>query len=395
MKSTLGMLLLSIDVPESRARLMMLNRRFGQVLEELDRLELASNTLIIFTSDHGEQLGAHGLEAKNTLYEESARIPLIMSFPGHIVPGTVVDLPVSHLDVVATILDYLNMSKHDNGDGQSLRRHIEKKSFNEYYDDQYAVVETDYRYPVSRSDLSEELANLPNFMIRWRNFKLVMTLCIISWPLPRWSHLRSLQQIISKDNNSKLLDMMFDLQRDPYEKMNLVGKNGMTASDATVGRAEHLKCLLLEWMRRNDGTHKYYSNPKYNAGEGKGDISEITARRTWKLMKFWQSDRTLVMGKPVQRDGLYLRNEYLYIGRTLPGRTKLVSIAVNGTNDARNVLKVSYPSTTSIDNAQCLRIKVAFSAGSRIDINSLKAKIVIKTKDKGESVKKHVIPIRG
>ena len=52
----------------------------GKILDKLDEHGLAENTLVIFTSDHGEMLGAHGMREKNVFYEESAHIPLIDSF---------------------------------------------------------------------------------------------------------------------------------------------------------------------------------------------------------------------------------------------------------------------------------------------------------------------------
>ncbi len=59
----------------------------GQVLVALDRNGLAENTLVIFTSDHGDQSAAHGRVGKGYLFEESARTPLIMRLPGTTTPG--------------------------------------------------------------------------------------------------------------------------------------------------------------------------------------------------------------------------------------------------------------------------------------------------------------------
>ena len=54
----------------------------GKVLKRLDELELAENTLVIFTSDHGEMLGDHGMHSKMAFYEGAAHIPLLMRLPG-------------------------------------------------------------------------------------------------------------------------------------------------------------------------------------------------------------------------------------------------------------------------------------------------------------------------
>lgn len=84
--------------------------KVGEILNKLDELGLAENTLVVFTSDHGEMLGDHGMHSKSIFYEGGAHVPLLMRFPGRIKAGTVVEEPVSTMDVSSTILDYLGMS---------------------------------------------------------------------------------------------------------------------------------------------------------------------------------------------------------------------------------------------------------------------------------------------
>jgi choline-sulfatase len=80
----------------------------GQILGALERHSLAENTLIVYSSDHGEQAGEHGLWWKQTFYEESARVPLIVSWPGRLPQGQRRANVTSALDVNATILDALS-----------------------------------------------------------------------------------------------------------------------------------------------------------------------------------------------------------------------------------------------------------------------------------------------
>jgi len=82
-----------------------------------------------------------------------------------------IETPVSHIDLFSTILDYLNAKEFNKSDGRSLRRFIEKKSYNKYSDEHYAVVELDGRTPVGGGKLSKYLGSQPNFMIRKDKWK--------------------------------------------------------------------------------------------------------------------------------------------------------------------------------------------------------------------------------
>ena len=63
----------------------------GQVYDALDELGLAENTIVVYTSDHGEMLGDHGLYQKFCLFEPAVRVPLIVSYPGQLPEGRVTD----------------------------------------------------------------------------------------------------------------------------------------------------------------------------------------------------------------------------------------------------------------------------------------------------------------
>lgn len=81
-----------------------LDEVIGQVLAELDRTGQTDNTIVVYTSDHGEMLGEHGLWLKNVLLEGAAHVPLIVAGPGF-PAGKTVDTPVGHVDLVRTLLD--------------------------------------------------------------------------------------------------------------------------------------------------------------------------------------------------------------------------------------------------------------------------------------------------
>jgi len=99
----------------------------GRILKKLDERGLAQNTLVIFTTDHGDMVGAHGCVGKSVFgfYDDLVRIPLLMRLPGKIPAGTVVKQPVSQIDFMPTILDYLGQPAPEKIHGRSLRPLIE------------------------------------------------------------------------------------------------------------------------------------------------------------------------------------------------------------------------------------------------------------------------------
>lgn len=92
----------------------------GDVLDKLESLGLAENTLVIYASDHGEQIGERGLWWKHTFYEESVRVPLIMRWPGVLPSGQRRKQVVSLVDTTATILDALQAPELPGIDGKSF-----------------------------------------------------------------------------------------------------------------------------------------------------------------------------------------------------------------------------------------------------------------------------------
>ena len=97
-----------------------LDDKIGRLLNVLDQTELADNTLVIFTSDHGEMLGERGMWHKHNFYEASVRVPLTVRLPGKLTPARIAD-PVSHIDLLPTLLNMLGETKlPDNLEGTSL-----------------------------------------------------------------------------------------------------------------------------------------------------------------------------------------------------------------------------------------------------------------------------------
>ena len=79
----------------------------GRLLDGLDTSAHRDNTIVVFTSEHGELMGAHRLMFKSLMYEESAGVPLILSVPGMTDGGRRVRAPVSTVDLTPTLLDLI------------------------------------------------------------------------------------------------------------------------------------------------------------------------------------------------------------------------------------------------------------------------------------------------
>lgn len=94
----------------------------GRVLDALDRLGLTENTVVIFTSDHGDACGSHGFIDKHyVLYDEVVRVPLLIRWPDHVAANTRSDAFVVHaLDVASTCCDLAGVPIPDGFQGDSL-----------------------------------------------------------------------------------------------------------------------------------------------------------------------------------------------------------------------------------------------------------------------------------
>lgn len=84
----------------------------GRIVDELKRLRLFRNTIVIFTSDHGICMGAHENAGKDIFYEESMRIPMIISWPEKIKPRTDKNTMIAYADLYPTMLSLMGLKKN-------------------------------------------------------------------------------------------------------------------------------------------------------------------------------------------------------------------------------------------------------------------------------------------
>jgi choline-sulfatase len=113
---------------EYYASVTSVDRNVGRLLAKLDEWMLTERTVVIFTSDHGYMIGQHGLWHKGNaawlvkgkmgyrpnVYDDAIRVPLLISWPGMLTPGTTVTHVVSNLDLLPTILDLAGLGSPSN-----------------------------------------------------------------------------------------------------------------------------------------------------------------------------------------------------------------------------------------------------------------------------------------
>jgi arylsulfatase A-like enzyme len=90
----------------------------GRILAAMRDLDLLDQTIIVFTSDHGDMCGEHCRVNKGLPYEGSARIPFLMRFPGKLTPGTVIEEALGTVDFTPTVLSLMGIESDVNYDGR-------------------------------------------------------------------------------------------------------------------------------------------------------------------------------------------------------------------------------------------------------------------------------------
>jgi arylsulfatase A-like enzyme len=178
----------------------------GRVTDALRVAGLEENTLVVFTSDHGEQMAAHELVVKLTLYEESAAVPLVLKRPGMIPPGQTCDHLASGIDLLPTFCDYAGITPPDMT-GVSLRPAIENPSSAPRRE--FVVMELDTNEP----DMTARMLRTPRY--KYMAF---------GWGRPA--------------------EMLFDLDLDPGETQNLAQR----AAHADELARHHE--LLRRWLQQ-------------------------------------------------------------------------------------------------------------------------------------------------
>ena len=206
------------------ANITLVDKMVGRIVDSLKENNLYENTIIIFTSDHGEMIGDHGMLEKRTLYEESARVPMLVKLQNQNnmkrIKGS-----FSQIDFVPTILSKLNQKLPENLHGQDRSYAFDNLDLG----NNEVIIEWNGTGAINDRNLGNEKINElnlnPRRSIIINRIKLNLTL-----------------------NDSGEL---FDLNNDPYEETNLID------SPEYQEIIKSMKEKLIEWQIRTNDNFRF------------------------------------------------------------------------------------------------------------------------------------------
>jgi len=181
-----------------------IDHNLERLLAALEETGRARDTIVVFTSDHGDMLGSHGLDEKNVAFEESVRVPLIVRYPRRIRPGTTTDTLISLADLAPTLLSLAGVSVPPAVQGHDLSARLNG--------DGGDAPEAVY----AQGQLSTEF--------EWRML------------------VRGLDKVIA--DRELRITHLYNLGLDPYELANLVG------DPEERRKRDEMRANLLDWMGR-------------------------------------------------------------------------------------------------------------------------------------------------
>ena len=204
-----------------------LDDNVGRVLDYLDRTGLASNTVVVYTSDQGFFLGDHGWFDKRFMYEESLRMPLVVRWPGVVAPGSSTGAMVLNVDFAPTLLALAGQASPAAIQGRSALPILQGQTPADW---RTAMYYRYYHYP-------QDHRVRPHVGIRTERSKLIHFLGIDQWEL-------------------------FDLEADPHELHNLY------ADPARAELVAQLKVQLARLKADLGDTDQFADHPPRTSVEG-------------------------------------------------------------------------------------------------------------------------------
>lgn len=182
----------------------------GKIVDAIDKMDLWKNTVVIFSSDHGDGTGAHHWNQKSALYEEVVNVPLIVTLPGRKHAGMVLPQLVSTgVDFFASVCDWTGATMPAGRHGRSFRQVVERGKADAPHQE-YVVTETRFDGSKTRG-----------WMVRGTRYKYVL---------------------YDKGRNR---EQLFDMQADRGEMRNLVQERAYEAELQTC------RDVLARWMNEH------------------------------------------------------------------------------------------------------------------------------------------------
>ena len=184
------------------------NDQLGQVLNMVDNYGLKENTMFIYASDHG-------LSGKWSLKEQGLRVPFIVRWPGKIKPNTTSETLLTLVDVLPTILEVSNTEIPSEIDGKSFLESLNGSKMKIH----------DYVFGVSTRQNIRECKIFPSRMIRGNRYKLIRnfnSVEVVNSNLGDNPVINEFAKIGAESFPNVPYEELYDLEKDPYQKVNLI-----------------------------------------------------------------------------------------------------------------------------------------------------------------------------
>ena len=210
--------------------------QIGRLIEYLKQNGQYENTIFIYTSDHGDMLGSHGHLNKQLYYDESVRIPVLLSWPGH-VPGGRREQLLSIIDISPTLLGLLGLRFENEIDGTDCSRVLQN--------------------PVAKGqDFIYSYSYVPCHQAMFREVR-------------SWRAIINQRFTLAADQN-RVPICLYDRQNDALQQKN-VADAVLGNEELLVALDEQVRCTILPWQQLLT-----------RRGGCEWDRSEEHFRRLWK-----------------------------------------------------------------------------------------------------------------
>ena len=230
------------EVAAYYAAMTAVDEQVGRLLKALDDTGRAGDTIVLFTSDHGDMLGSHGQRLKRKPWEESIRVPGIVRYPARVKPGRTTEALLSHVDLAPTLLSLCGLAVPEEMQGTDLSG---------------VVLGTTDRGPDSAF------------------FQIFVPFAGDATPRP-WRGVRTDRHMYARTQEGPWV--LYDLEDDPYERKNLAH------DPAHAAVRERMEAKLAGWMKR---TGDSWANDSMASVEDNGRLYRFRAFYTIREYQDW------------------------------------------------------------------------------------------------------------